>query len=120
MKNAIFILITIFTASLAFASVQEGKELFERKCDKCHSLERSLKKSKSLTAWNKTIKRMARYSEGLITEQDSKKIAEYLAVKEQPIKPAFRYPNLGILAEVFTQDHGCRVQFRCVQFRGRG
>lgn len=87
MKNAIFILITIFTASLAFASVQEGKELFERKCDKCHSLARSLKKSKSLTAWKRTNKRMARYSEGLITEQDSKKIAEYLAAKAKPIKP---------------------------------
>ena len=87
MKNVIFILITIFTASLAFASVQEGKELFERKCDKCHSLERSLRKSKSLTAWNRTNKRMARYSKGLITEQDSKKIAEYLAAKTKPIKP---------------------------------
>ena len=33
MKNLFFILVIIFTASVAFASVQEGKELFERKCD---------------------------------------------------------------------------------------
>jgi len=37
---------------------------------------------------------MVRYSNGLITEQDSKKIAEYLAVKEQPIKPvAYEKPK---------------------------
>jgi len=42
MKNIFFILVIIFTASVTFASVQEGKELFEGKCDKCHSLERSL------------------------------------------------------------------------------
>jgi len=94
MKNVFFILVIIFTASVAFASAQEGKELFERKCDKCHSLGRSLRKTKDLAAWNRTIKRMARLSDGLITEKDVKEIAKYLAVKEQPIKPvAYEKPK---------------------------
>jgi mono/diheme cytochrome c family protein len=87
MKNAFFILIAIFTASSVFASVQESKDLFKRKCGKCHSLERSLRETKDLAAWNRTIKRMVRLSEGLISDKDAKKIAEYLAVKEKTIKP---------------------------------
>ncbi len=88
MKNAFFIIITIFAASFAFASVQEGKVLFETKCGSCHSLERSLRKTKSLMAWKRTIKRMARYTKGRTSETEENKIAEYLAARGEPKKPA--------------------------------
>ena len=70
MKNAFFIMIAIFTATFAFASIQEGKKIFESKCGVCHSLERSLRKTKSLGAWKRTIKRMAGYSKGKISKID--------------------------------------------------
>ena len=61
MKNSSYIIIVIFAASFAFASEQEGKDLFEAKCGSCHSLERSLRKTKGLRSWKRTIKRMAGY-----------------------------------------------------------
>ncbi|NQT70167.1 MAG: hypothetical protein HQ552_11365, partial [Desulfobacteraceae bacterium] len=88
MKKVLVIFIVVFAASLAFASVEEGKKLFEAKCDKCHSLDRSLKKTKNLEAWKRTGERMARYSRGSITTQDVDKISEYLASGDKPGKPA--------------------------------
>ncbi|MEE8431046.1 MAG: hypothetical protein V3S16_07355, partial [Candidatus Desulfatibia sp.] len=62
MKKTLVIFIVFFTASVAFASIKEDKKLFETKCVKCHLLERALRKTKSLKAWKRTGKRMARYS----------------------------------------------------------
>jgi hypothetical protein len=87
MKNAFFIIIAIFVASFAFASVQEGKELFEAKCGSCHSLERSLRVTKGLVAWKRTIKRMAGYPKGEISETEAEEIAEYLAERGKPKEP---------------------------------
>ena len=72
------ILLAIVIASSACTSVQEGKELFEKKCVKCHTLEKSLNATKDLAGWEKTTKVMIRYSDGDITEKDAKKIAKYL------------------------------------------
>ena len=83
MKNLIFIFITIFTVSTASASWQEGKELFESRCNKCHLFERALSKSKDLEAWKRTTMRMSSYSGGIITDVDAEKIAEYLAGREK-------------------------------------
>ena len=88
MKKALVIFIVFFAASVAFASIKEDKKLFEAKCDKCHSLARALKKTKNLKAWKRTGKRMARYSRGSITAKDVEKIAEYLASRDKPGKPA--------------------------------
>jgi len=88
MKKAFFIIITIFAASFAFASVQKGKELFEAKCGSCHSLERSLRKIKGLKSWERTIKRMVGYTKGRIPEIEAGEIAEYLAERGKPKKPA--------------------------------
>ncbi len=80
MKKVFFVLffIILFYASFALASLQAGKTLFESKCDKCHSLERALSKSKDLNAWKRTTIRMSKYSKGAITEEEAEKIAEYL------------------------------------------
>ena len=73
------ILLTIVMALAACTSVQEGKELFEKKCVKCHKLEKSLSVTKDLAGWEKTTKAMIRYSGGEITKKEAKKIAKYLA-----------------------------------------
>jgi cytochrome c1 len=88
MKKAIILTITLFAASFAFASVQEDKTLFESTCGTCHSLERSLRTTKNLMAWKRTIKRMNRYANGRIPETEADKIAEYLVSIGKPKKPA--------------------------------
>ena len=79
MKKIVVVLLTIVMALAACTSAQEGKELFEEKCVKCHTLEKSLNATKDLAGWKKTTKAMIRYSGGAITEKDAKKIAKYLA-----------------------------------------
>jgi len=69
----------IFVSSTAFASLEEGEKLFKRKCGSCHSLERSLEKTKDVKAWKRTVKRMVRHAGGRIKKDDGGKIAEYLA-----------------------------------------
>lgn len=76
--------ITLFV-SASYASIEEGKELFESKCDKCHFLERALSKTKDLEAWKRTTMRMSGYSGGIITDVDAEKISQYLAMSgEEP------------------------------------
>lgn len=87
MKKVFSFLIAVLIASFGFASANEGKALFEEKCANCHSLERSLRKKKSLAAWKRTIKRMARYAEGLLDEPEIEKIAQHLAGKDKPAHP---------------------------------
>jgi cytochrome c2 len=79
MKKIVVVLMAIVIALAACTSMQEGKELFEKKCVKCHALEKSLSATKDLAGWEKTTKAMIRYSDGDITEKDAKKIAKYLA-----------------------------------------
>ena len=83
MKRLAFLLTAIFTASFASASVEESRDLFERKCDGCPSLERSLSAVKNLEEWRSTAGRMANRSRGLIPEADAVKIAEYLDVRSE-------------------------------------
>ncbi|MBI4654729.1 MAG: cytochrome c554 family protein [Nitrospirae bacterium] len=86
MRNIIFILTIVFAASFASASVRDGERLFERKCNACHSLERSLSAVKDLEEWKRTTKRMARRSEGFIADNEAETIAEYLAGRYEVIK----------------------------------
>ncbi len=69
--------IVLLTASASVAS-STGGNLFETKCAKCHSLERSLSQQKDLAAWKRTTQRMSRYSRGQITKDQAEEIAEYL------------------------------------------
>jgi cytochrome c2 len=79
MKKIVVVLMTIVMALAACTSVQESKELFEKKCVECHKLDEALSATKDLAGWKKTTKAMIRYSDGRITEKDAKKIAKYLA-----------------------------------------
>jgi mono/diheme cytochrome c family protein len=96
MKSFTLIVVIISLFSFTAASADEGKELFKSKCSKCHTLERSLSKTKSLSAWERTARRMARYSKRAgesITSAETTMIAEYLAgrgiaKKEAPAEKA--------------------------------
>jgi mono/diheme cytochrome c family protein len=96
MRLIISVLLIVFSSSFASASLEEGENLFKEKCIKCHTLERALNKTKSLRAWKRTSKRMAKYSEQAgekITSAETTMIAEYLAgrvvaKKESPVEKA--------------------------------
>jgi len=103
MKNALFIIIAVFTASVAFASVKEGQELFEQKCGNCHSLARSLRKSKSLSAWKRTAKRMIRYDSSNLSKKDADIIAEYLAGRGIAKKDAA--PKKAVKTAAVPEEH---------------
>jgi len=90
MKKISFLLILLFIASSAWASAPQDKQLFENKCTRCHSLKKSLKKTKDLAAWQRTLKRMTKYARGSISEQDAQTIANYLATSGQPARPVAR------------------------------
>jgi mono/diheme cytochrome c family protein len=82
MKRFTLIVLIFFLLSFTFASADEAKELFKLKCSKCHTLDRALSKTKSLSAWKRTSRRMAKYSEqagGSITSAETTMISEYLA-----------------------------------------
>ncbi len=72
------VLFTLIIISSIFAS-DEGKKLFEEKCDKCHPLERALSKTKNEASWQRTVERMAKKIPGMIGKNDEPLIAKYLA-----------------------------------------
>ncbi len=96
MRIIISVFFIIFSSSFASASLEEGEILFKTKCIKCHTLERALSKTKSLSAWKRTTRRMAKYSGQageIIASSEVKMIAEYLAgrgvaKKEAPAEKA--------------------------------
>jgi mono/diheme cytochrome c family protein len=89
MKFILSALLIIFLSSFACASPEEGERLFTEKCHKCHTLERALEKTKSLSAWKKTTSRMAKYAEQAgepIPVSEAIMIAEYLAGRDETKK----------------------------------
>ncbi len=85
-KNAIIVIFMLFLTAIQ-SSAQDGRDLFEQKCIRCHTLERTLEKSKGFEEWEKTVLRMGAYTFGQITLQDSEIIARYLADMSAPKDP---------------------------------
>ena len=98
MKNIILIIIPVFIASVVFASVPDGKMLFEKKCGNCHSLERSLSKNKGLDAWKRTAKRMIRYDKRNLNEKDAEIIAAYLGNRQKAKRTAAPQASVPTIA----------------------
>ncbi len=122
MRIIISILIVVFTSSFVFASAEEGEKLFKRRCDACHTLEPILAITKDLEGWKRTTKRMAKHSDGFISDKEVEKIAIYLASrkpeevvvakkpeKEEPISPAeqgiFKFKKVRV--EQFIEPSVC-------------
>ncbi|MEW6109543.1 MAG: c-type cytochrome [Nitrospirota bacterium] len=90
--------------SPVLAALEEGKELFERKCGRCHSRERALSKIQNLEAWKRTTIRMSGYSGGTITDVDAEKIAEYLAMREEVKEKIVAEKEIKKITEIEEQE----------------
>ncbi|MFH1061735.1 MAG: hypothetical protein V1747_02465 [Candidatus Omnitrophota bacterium] len=55
-----------------------GKVIFESKCNQCHSLSRPLSEKKNLEEWTTTTLRMSEKTNSNINPEEAKDIAEYL------------------------------------------
>ncbi len=64
-------------------NVEIGQKITNRKCSKCHSLERIYQSYKSDIAWNETIHKMAELDYPNITNFDVKQIVGYLVQQQQ-------------------------------------
>lgn len=61
------------------AEENEGKALFEEKCGMCHPIDRAKSLKKSREGWEATVMRMKNRNAAPITEEEAKKIIDYLA-----------------------------------------
>lgn len=61
------------------AVVGAGQAAFERSCTKCHEASRALERTKDLSGWRATVRRMANKSGANIASADMEPIAAYLA-----------------------------------------
>ncbi len=78
MKKLLTVVITVFALPGSPALSQEDKSLFEKSCIRCHSLERILKKTKTLEGWRRTVLRMSSYSFDVLSADDIENMAQYL------------------------------------------
>ncbi len=82
MKNFIVVLVSyafLFTLMVSPAAAQpETKELVEKKCSKCHNLNRIKKASKDTAAWEKTVDRMIKKG-ALIPPEEKDAVIKYLS-----------------------------------------
>jgi mono/diheme cytochrome c family protein len=86
MKNILYVVCILLIGSFSSVSGEEGEELFQKKCGKCHAYERALNMNKDLAAWKRTTLRMVRYSRGEITSEEAEHIAQYLAGRTEKLR----------------------------------
>ncbi len=73
------LLAAAFVGDPATAYDQEAAEkVFQKHCATCHHIDRTLKKNKDRTGWEKTVKRMQGYASGMLSDGDAESIVEYL------------------------------------------
>lgn len=61
---------------------EEGKILVEHMCVVCHSLERVQARAETREKWEKIIKDMQGKKPGLFSDEDARKMLEYLAARQ--------------------------------------
>ncbi|MCI5224580.1 MAG: hypothetical protein D3924_18420 [Candidatus Electrothrix sp. AR4] len=64
-------------------SSESGQDVMNRKCSKCHSLERVYLTYKSEKAWSETVKRMVEFDYPNITSSDEQQIVAYLIQQQR-------------------------------------
>jgi len=65
-------------------TIERGRQAFDSSCTQCHEAERALSKSKNLTLWLATVRRMAAKDDADIAAGDMLPIATYLASLSAP------------------------------------
>ncbi|MFH1459165.1 MAG: hypothetical protein ABIG64_02155 [Candidatus Omnitrophota bacterium] len=80
--GAMLIAVPVIFAQDVLKDKPNEKNLFQTKCAKCHSLDKSLSKTKTLAGWQKTTQRMAKKKNSEITREEAEEIAGYLADKK--------------------------------------
>ncbi|MDD5774109.1 MAG: multiheme c-type cytochrome [bacterium] len=104
-KNILVLLLLSFCCLSFVFGEDEGKRIFEEKCDKCHSLDRALSLTKDESAWRRTVERMAKKIEGIISGEDVEKITKYLAGRET-IKQEIKQDNKNDTQEKIAEYEG--------------
>lgn len=61
-----------------------ARHTFSSKCTVCHTKERVFDKEQTLAQWGKTVRKMAGKQRGLLSEEEARAIAAYLAVTLGP------------------------------------
>ena len=77
------------TGASAFAaepSPGDAKELFETKCSVCHPTSRPLGKNKDRDGWTATVTRMQKVNGCPISDDEAKRIIDYLVSVRGPDK----------------------------------
>jgi hypothetical protein len=72
-----FFLLVMFTGGNASSQPMEPKALFEKRCSKCHTLDRT-NKNESAEYWTATAKKMKSKIFSGISDEDVKIITDYL------------------------------------------
>jgi len=72
--------LALFIAFPAYSQTKDAdKSLFEKKCSICHSIDRPKSKKKTEDEWKKTVMRMKNVNGAAITDEEAKKIIDYLS-----------------------------------------
>jgi phage FluMu protein Com len=97
---------TISEADMRLLDEHIGRELLLTKCNKCHSLERVQKASKTSEGWIKTVNRMAEKDVPNIRPFDVKQIAFYL-IKEEEDRQISKGPKQARLSGAALVQSKC-------------
>lgn len=74
----VFIVLLCTTPSIAAPGEMEGKAIFEKRCSKCHGLNKATSKKKTEKEWMSTVERMKKKG-AAVNDEEVKAIVDYLA-----------------------------------------
>ncbi|MCI5163442.1 MAG: cytochrome c [Candidatus Electrothrix sp. AX5] len=82
------LLLTLILTVSSFAKDEEdaGKALVEKKCSRCHSIDRAYGANKNHSEWVKTVEKMMRYSDRMdfLNEKEKEIVIDFLANRKSP------------------------------------
>lgn len=75
----LFLAVSGMSAYSATETSPDAKDLFEKKCSVCHSVDRPKSKKKTVNEWETTVMRMINSNGAKIAGEEAKVIIDYLA-----------------------------------------